>query len=40
MNRWGAEPCDDGTTRFNLWAPDADAVAIEIDDEADRKSVV
>ena len=28
--RWGAEPLPNGTTRFRLWAPGTDAVAIEI----------
>lgn len=26
---WGPEPLPDGTTRFRLWAPDADAVILE-----------
>ncbi|MEH3046971.1 malto-oligosyltrehalose trehalohydrolase [Sphingomonas adhaesiva] len=29
--KWGPEPLADGTTRFRLWAPDAPAVAIEVD---------
>ncbi len=28
---WGPEPLGDGTTRFRLWAPEAPAVAIEVD---------
>ncbi|SEI88263.1 maltooligosyl trehalose hydrolase [Sphingomonas sp. OV641] len=32
--RWGPEALADGTTRFRLWAPDADTVAIEIGDAA------
>ncbi len=31
LNAWGPEPLEDDTIRFNLWAPNADAVAIEID---------
>ncbi|WP_258043109.1 malto-oligosyltrehalose trehalohydrolase [Sphingomonas sp. NBWT7] len=30
MNSWGPEPLADGTTRFRLWAPDVEAVTIEI----------
>jgi maltooligosyltrehalose trehalohydrolase len=33
--RWGATPGADGTTRFALWAPDCDAVTLEIDGAAD-----
>lgn len=31
VTHWGPEPLADGTTRFGLWAPDADAIDIEID---------
>ena len=32
--RWGATPLADGGTRFALWAPDRDAVTLEIADAA------
>lgn len=31
MTQWGPELREDGTTRFRLWAPDRDAVTLEID---------
>jgi maltooligosyltrehalose trehalohydrolase len=34
MNAWGARVCDDGGTRFRIWAPDSDAVTLEIQGEA------
>lgn len=34
MTRWGPQTQPDGQTRFSLWAPDADAVGIELDGQA------
>ena len=31
MTRWGPEPLAGGGTRFHLWAPDAEAVTLELD---------